>query len=124
MGKLWVRRRIMPGISQIRRIIISNSMISLDDDRRHDGDHSDTTTATTTTTTTTTTKHVNDAYVTDAYHSPSIEGYRVTPTLTACVRSGTWNPEAFSAVQKSLGKILKGENPGEVFRPAFVGAFK
>ena len=78
-------------------------------------------------------KRVNDAYVTDAYHSLSIEGYRVTPALIERVRSGPWNPEtdegdreqrnamaargywqAFQAVQKSLGKILKGENPGEV----------
>src|SRR5439155_1786487 len=78
-------------------------------------------------------KRVNDAYVTDAYHSLSIEGYRVTPALIERVRSGTWNPEAeegdreqrnamaargywqaFQAVQKSLGKILKGENPGAV----------
>src|SRR6202789_114918 len=78
-------------------------------------------------------KRVNDAYVTDAYHSLSIEGYRVTPALIERVRSGTWNPEAdegdgeqrnamaargywqaFQSVQKSLGKILKGENPGEV----------
>jgi hypothetical protein len=78
-------------------------------------------------------KRVNDAYVTDAYHSLSIEGYRVTPALIERVRGGRWNPEAdagdrdqrnamaargywqaFQAVQKSLGKILKGENPGEV----------
>src|SRR5258708_8219311 len=78
-------------------------------------------------------KRVNDAYVTDAYHSLSIEGYRVTPALIERVRSGTWNPEAdegdreqrsamaargywqaFQAVQKSLGRILKGENPGEL----------
>jgi hypothetical protein len=77
-------------------------------------------------------KCVTDAYVTDAYHSLSIEGYRVTRALIERVRSGTWNPEAdendreqrnamaargywqaFQAVQKSLGKILKGENPGE-----------
>src|ERR1019366_5651898 len=78
-------------------------------------------------------KRANDAYVTDAYHSLSIEGYRVTPDLIERVRGGRWNPEAdegdrdqrnamaargywqaFQAVQKSLGKILKGENPGEV----------
>jgi hypothetical protein len=78
-------------------------------------------------------KRVTDAYVTDAYHSLSIEGYRVTPALIERVRGGTWNPkadegdreqrnamaargywQAFQAVQKSLGKILKGENPGEV----------
>src|SRR6266436_75325 len=78
-------------------------------------------------------KRVNDAYVTDAYHSLSIEGYRVTPALIERVRRGTWNPgtdegdreqrnamaargywQAFQAVQKSLAKILTGENPGEV----------
>ena len=77
-------------------------------------------------------KRLNDARVTDAYHSLSIEGYRVTPALIERVRSGTWNPEAdegdleqrnsmaarrywqaFQAVRKSLLKILKGENPGE-----------
>ncbi len=78
-------------------------------------------------------KRVNDAYVTDAYHSLSIEGYRVTPDLIDRVRSGTWNPEAdagdrdqrnamgargywqaFQAVQKSVDRVLKGENPGQV----------
>jgi hypothetical protein len=39
-------------------------------------------------------KRVNDAYVTDAYHSLSIEGYRVTPELIDRVRKGTWSPEA------------------------------
>jgi hypothetical protein len=38
-------------------------------------------------------KRVNDAYVTDAYHSLSIEGYRVTRELMERVRSATWNPE-------------------------------
>jgi len=68
-------------------------------------------------------KRVNDVYVTDAYHSLSIEGYRVTPALIDRVRSGTWNPEptratansetpwrrgllaGLQAVQKSLGKF-------------------
>src|SRR5208282_267463 len=78
-------------------------------------------------------KRVDHAYVTDAYHSLSIEGYRVTRDLIERVRTGTWNPEAnegdreqrnamaargywqaFQAVQKSLEKILNGENPGEV----------
>jgi fido (protein-threonine AMPylation protein) len=78
-------------------------------------------------------KRVNGAYVTDAYHSLSIEGYRVTPELIERVRSRTWNPEqnegdreqrnamaargywqAFQAVVNSLGRILKGENPGLV----------
>ena len=78
-------------------------------------------------------KRVSDAYVTDAYHSLSIEGYRVTRDLIERVRSGTWNPEsdegdreqrnamaargywlAFQAVQISVGSVLRGENPGQV----------
>lgn len=78
-------------------------------------------------------KRVNDAYVTDAYHSLSIEGYRVTPQLIEWVRSGGWNPEAnqedreqrnamaargygqaYQAVQQSVRKVLQGENPGHV----------
>jgi hypothetical protein len=78
-------------------------------------------------------KHVQEVYVTDAYHSLSIEGYRVSPALIERVRSGRWNPDvneqdrehrnalaargywlAFQAVQKSLRKVLRGENPGAV----------
>ena len=78
-------------------------------------------------------KRVDDAYVTDAYHSLSIEGYRVTRGLIERVRSGTWNPEsdegdreqrnamaargywlAFQAVQISVSRVLRGENPGQV----------
>jgi hypothetical protein len=78
-------------------------------------------------------KRVNDAYVTDAYHSLSIEGYRVTPALIERVRTGAWNPDAneedreqknamaargywqaFQAVQASLRRVLQGENPGLV----------
>ena len=78
-------------------------------------------------------KGVQQAYITDAYHSLSIEGYRVTPELIERVRSGTWNPEAnkqdreqtnamaargywqaFQVVGKSIRRVLKGENPGTV----------
>lgn len=78
-------------------------------------------------------KHVQDRYVTDAYHSLSIEGYRVSPELIERVRSGAWNPEAdeqdrdykdglaargywlaHRAVLKSLDRVLAGENPGLV----------
>ena len=79
-------------------------------------------------------KRVNDAYVTDAYHSLSIEGYRVTPELIERVRSGDmesgrgmkatansgtpWRRAAtgrpYQAVQKSVGRVLQGENPGTV----------
>jgi len=39
-------------------------------------------------------KQVDDIYVTDAYHSLSIEGYQVTYELIERVRSGNWNPDA------------------------------
>ncbi len=77
-------------------------------------------------------KHVQEVYVTDAYHSLSIEGYKVTPELIERVRSGTWNPEAegkdkgernalaargywqaYQSVVQSLNKILQGQNPGQ-----------
>lgn len=78
-------------------------------------------------------KRVDDAYVADAYHSLSIEGYRVSPALIEKVRDGNWNPdtntedrdhrnalaargywEAFQAVRESLRAILEGENPGMI----------
>lgn len=78
-------------------------------------------------------KEVEDVYVTDAYHSLSIEGYRVSAELINKVRSGNWNPEeesqdrehrdamaargywqAFQAVRESIKKVLNGNNPGMV----------
>jgi hypothetical protein len=78
-------------------------------------------------------KRVDDAYVTDAYHSLSIEGYRVSPELIERVRSGTWNPErnegdrgernamaargywqAYQVVRESVRRVLDGENAGLV----------
>jgi fido (protein-threonine AMPylation protein) len=78
-------------------------------------------------------KRVEEAYVTDAYHSLSIEGYRVTTDLIERVRSGSWNPDAheqdreqrnamaargywqaYQVVQKSIGRVLNRENPGQV----------
>lgn len=77
--------------------------------------------------------HVDDIYLTDAYHSLSIEGYRVSEELIERVRSGNWDPEthrkdkeyadalaargywqAFQAVKKSLEKVLTGNEPGNV----------
>ncbi|HSH30785.1 MAG TPA: Fic family protein [Thiohalobacter sp.] len=77
--------------------------------------------------------HVAEEYVNDAYHSLSIEGYRVSPALIERVRSGTWNPEddeddrehrnamaargywqAHQAVRESLERVLHGENAGLV----------
>ncbi len=78
-------------------------------------------------------KAVDDNYVTDAYHSLSIEGYRVSPELIERVRSGEWNPDeneddrghrdalaargywqAYQAVRASIGKVLQGDVPGTV----------
>jgi len=78
-------------------------------------------------------KRVEDIYVTDAYHSLSIEGYRVSPELIERVRNGTWNPDdnesdwehrnalaargywqAYQAVGESIGKVLRAENPGNI----------
>jgi len=78
-------------------------------------------------------KGVEEAYLTDAYHSLSIEGYRVTLELIERVRSGAWNPDAneqdreqrnamaargywqaFQLVERSIGRVLKSENPGGV----------
>lgn len=78
-------------------------------------------------------KRVEEIYVTDAYHSLSIEGYRVSAELIARVQSGAWNPkdneadqehrntlaargywQAFQEVKESLKKILAGQNPGGV----------
>jgi hypothetical protein len=78
-------------------------------------------------------KRVDDTYVTDAYHSLSIEGYRVSPDLIEKVRSGAWNPDdneddrehrnaltcrgywlAFQSVKASVRRVLQGENSGAV----------
>lgn len=78
-------------------------------------------------------KRVEEVYVTDAYHSLSIEGYQVSPELIERVRSGDWNPDAdeqdreprnalaargywqaYQAVRGSLAKVLRGNNPGTV----------
>ena len=78
-------------------------------------------------------KAVEEVYVTDAYHSLSIERYRVTPELIEKVRSGKWNSEgneedrqqkdamaargywqAFQSVKGSINKIIAGENAGKI----------
>jgi hypothetical protein len=78
-------------------------------------------------------KQVDEIYVNDAYNSLSIEGYRVSAALIEKVRSGNWNPDnnksdqedrnalaargywqAFQAVEKSIQKVLGGENAGTV----------
>ena len=78
-------------------------------------------------------KMVEDIYVTDAYHSLSIERYKVTPELIERVRSGKWDVvgseedkkqkdamaargywQAFLKVKKSITRILEGANAGAV----------
>ncbi len=78
-------------------------------------------------------KHLDEQYKLDAYHSLSIEGYRVTDDLIEKVRSGSWEPEknasdleqknamaargywqAFQAVKDSIVKIIEGANAGEI----------
>jgi Fic family protein len=78
-------------------------------------------------------QHVDDIYVADAYHSLSIEGYRVSHEMIERVRSGDWNPDrekadrehhnamaargywqAFQAVKESVKQVLDQANPGEV----------
>jgi len=74
---------------------------------------------------------VDEIYQSDAYHSLSIEGYRVTPDLIERARSGSWRPEsneadqksrdalaargywqAFQIVKRSVEEIITGANPG------------
>ncbi len=78
-------------------------------------------------------KAVEDVFVTDAYHSLSIEKYTVTPELIERVRDGKWDEkendadrkqkdamaakgywDAFQLVEKSVIKVLDGENAGRV----------
>ncbi len=76
-------------------------------------------------------KRVEDVYITDAYHSLSIEGYQVSPELIERVRSGNWNPDkddrehrnalaargywqAYQAVRESVAKVLQGNVPGSI----------
>jgi fido (protein-threonine AMPylation protein) len=77
--------------------------------------------------------HVEEIYATDAYHSLSIEGYRVNTELIERVRGGNWDPDddntdrahrdalaargywqAYKTVRDSLARVLKGENAGTV----------
>ena len=78
-------------------------------------------------------KYVEDVYVTDAYHSLSIEGYRVSTELIEKVRQGNWNPDdiesdreqrnamaargywqAYQSVRDSISSVLSNNNPGDI----------
>ena len=78
-------------------------------------------------------RHVDDVYVTDAYNSLSIEGYKVSADLIERVRLGNWDPEtikgdrehhdalaargywqSFQLVKDSVRRVLTNENAGTV----------
>ena len=78
-------------------------------------------------------RQMNGLYTADAYHSLSIEGYRVSEEMIEKVRKGKWNPDsspddrghldamaargywqAFQAVSASIKTILKGKNAGQI----------
>jgi Fic family protein len=78
---------------------------------------------------------VDGIYQSDAYHSLSIEGYRVSPELIERVMSGAWDPahheadrqsrdalaargywQAFQKVKGSVSKVLAGGNAGAIAR--------
>ncbi len=78
-------------------------------------------------------KQVDEVYVSDAYNSLSIEGYKVSAELIERVRSGKWNPDsikgdqdhrnalaargywqAFQSVKQSIEKVLRKQNAGKV----------
>jgi hypothetical protein len=78
-------------------------------------------------------KEIDELFITDAYHSLSIEGYKVSEQLIENVRIGAWNPdtnqehlqqknamaargywEAFQLVKGSIEKILSGEDAAKV----------
>jgi fido (protein-threonine AMPylation protein) len=80
---------------------------------------------------------VDDIYQNDAYHSLSIEGYRVTPELIEQVRADNWDPEghdadrqsrdalaargywqAFQLVRAAVGEIIGGAAPGALVSKA------
>jgi len=76
-------------------------------------------------------KSIDEIYLTDAYHSLSIEKYKVTPELIERVSSGQWDNienaedrkhkdamaargyfQAFQTVKDTILKIIDGGNPG------------
>lgn len=86
---------------------------------------------------------IEEVYVNDAYHSLSIEGYRVSDDLIRRVATGDWSPEtdvadqetknalaargywlAHIRVNETIAKIFSGANPGEAFRADHAGWFQ
>ncbi|MBT7306926.1 MAG: Fic family protein [Gammaproteobacteria bacterium] len=75
---------------------------------------------------------IDDIYASDAYHSLSIEGYKVSAELIERVREGNWNPDsikadkdhqntlaargywqAFQSVKQTISSVLEGKDAGE-----------
>jgi hypothetical protein len=86
---------------------------------------------------------VDEIYKNDAYHSLSIEGFRVSPELIERVMSGKWDPQhheadrqnrdalaargywqAFQSVKNSVSRVLTGENAGVIVRADHRGWFR
>ena len=86
---------------------------------------------------------IEEVYVKDAYHSLSIEGYRVSDDLIRRVATGDWSPEteqadseaknalaargywlAHNKVKETILKIFSGANPGEAFSADHAGWFQ
>ena len=82
-------------------------------------------------------RFVDEIYRSDAYHSLSIEGYRVTTELIERVRSGAWGPDhhdadwenvdamaargywqAFQLVKETVSSVITGGSPGALVRTA------
>jgi hypothetical protein len=82
-------------------------------------------------------RFVDEIYQSDAYHSLSIEGYRVTPQLIERVRAGNWDRadheadrqsrdalaargywQAFQNVKETVAGIIAGSDPGALVRIA------
>lgn len=80
-------------------------------------------------------KQVDEKYAEDAYHSLSIEGYRISQELIEKVRAGDWKPDtedkehknalvargyyqAFQAVKGTVSDIISGTNAGTAVEKA------
>ncbi len=82
-------------------------------------------------------QRMDDVFVTDAYNSLSIEGYRVSRDLIAKIASGEYNPEqsgedrqqldamaargyweTYKLVRDGVGKVFDGEDAATVFETA------
>lgn len=80
-------------------------------------------------------RFVDEIYRSDAYHSLSIEGYRVSPGLIERVQAGQWNPDrnesdredrdalaargywqAFQLLKRDVAEIIAGADPAALVR--------